>query len=252
MRPPRAERVREGNIFWVSSCLLPSLEIYIHSAENLILIHGSSADKYGRHSLFTPGYTDCSVTLDHPDHSVTLASADHATDQPNSLVTPALTSIPLAVGQEFLDVETCRRTLKDAAIALHFDLRIVKSDRSRFIAKCSKEGCPWRIHLAKCPGVPTFSIRTLQGEHTCEGVQNLHHQQASVGWVARSVEARVPDNPRYKPKEILQDIRDLHGVSVSYMQAWQGKERSMAALHGTSEERYQLLPAYCHSWRLTD
>ncbi|KAI4310869.1 hypothetical protein MLD38_035816 [Melastoma candidum] len=107
-------------------------------------------------------YTDCSVTLDHPDHSVTLASADHATDQPNNLVTPALTSIPLAVGQEFPDVETCRRTLKDAAIALHFDLRIVKSDRSRFIAKCSKEGCPWRIHVAKCPGVPTFSIRTLQ------------------------------------------------------------------------------------------
>ncbi|KAK3031452.1 hypothetical protein RJ639_036512 [Escallonia herrerae] len=148
----------------------------------------------------------------------------------------------LAIGQEFPDVETCRRTLKDIAIALHFDLRIVKSDRSRFIAKCSKEGCPWRVHVAKCPGVPTFSIRTLQGEHTCEGVRNLHHQQASVGWVARSVEARIRDNPQYKPKEILQDIRDQHGVAVSYMQAWRGKERSMAALHGTFEEGYRLLP----------
>ncbi|KAK3000646.1 hypothetical protein RJ639_020643 [Escallonia herrerae] len=148
----------------------------------------------------------------------------------------------LAIGQEFPDVETCRRTLKDIAIALHFDLRIVKSDRSRFIAKCSKEGCPWRVHVAKCPGVPNFSIRTLQGEHTCEGVRNLHHQQASVGWVARSVEARIRDNPQYKPKEILQDIRDQHGVAVSYMQAWRGKERSMAALHGTFEEGYRLLP----------
>ncbi|KAJ6794006.1 uncharacterized protein M6B38_308770 [Iris pallida] len=66
---------------------------------------------------------------------------------------------------------------------MHFDLRIVKSDRSRFIAKCSKEGCPWRVHVAKCPGVPTFSVRTLHGEHTCGGVQNFHHQQATVGWV---------------------------------------------------------------------
>ncbi|KAK2976106.1 hypothetical protein RJ640_009538 [Escallonia rubra] len=155
----------------------------------------------------------------------------------------------LAIGQEFPDVETCRRTLKDIAIALHFDLRIVKSDRSRFIAKCSKEGCPWRVHVAKCPGVPTFSIRTLQGEHTCEGVRNLHHQQASVGWVARSVEARIRDNPQYKPKEILQDIRDQHGVAVSYMQAWRGKERSMAALHGTFEEGYRLLPGYCEQIR---
>jgi hypothetical protein len=159
---------------------------------------------------------------------------------------------PLVIGQEFADVETCRRTLKDIAIALHFDLRIVKSDRSRFIAKCNKEGCPWRVHVAKCPGVPTFTIRTLHGEHTCEGVHNHHHQQASVGWVARSVEARIRDNPQYKPKEILQDIRDQHGVAVSYMQAWRGKERSMAALHGTFEEGYRLLPAYCEQMRKTN
>ncbi|CAK8544868.1 unnamed protein product [Lathyrus sativus] len=159
---------------------------------------------------------------------------------------------PLVIGQEFPDVETCRRALKDIAIAMHFDLRIVKSDRSRFIAKCSKEGCPWRVHVAKCPGVPTFTIRTLQGDHTCEGVRNLHHQQASVGWVARSVESRIRDNPQYKPREILQDIRDQHGVAVSYMQAWRGKERSMAALHGTFEEGYRLLPAYCEQIRKTN
>ncbi|GJZ12982.1 putative transcription factor WRKY family protein [Tanacetum coccineum] len=163
-----------------------------------------------------------------------------------------LTSNALVVGQEFPDVETCRRALKDIAIALHFDLRIVKSDRSRFIAKCSKEGCPWRVHVAKCPNVPTFSVRTLHGAHTCEGVRNLHHQQASVGWVARSVESRIRDNPQYKPKEILQDIRDQHGVAVSYMQAWRGKERSMAALHGTFEEGYRFLPMYCEQIRKTN
>lgn len=158
----------------------------------------------------------------------------------------------LMIGQEFPDVETCRRALKDIAIALHFDLRIVKSDRSRFIAKCSKEGCPWRVHVAKCPGVSTFTIRTLHGVHTCGGVQNSHHQQATVGWVARSVEARVRDNPQYKPKEILQDIREQHGVAVSYMQAWRGKERSMAAVHGTFEEGYRFLPAYCEQIRRTN
>ncbi|KAK6929605.1 Zinc finger, SWIM-type [Dillenia turbinata] len=158
----------------------------------------------------------------------------------------------LVIGQEFPDVETCRRTLKDIAIAMRFEIRTVKSDRSRFIAKCSKEGCPWRVHVAKCPGVSTFSIRTLHGEHTCEGVRNLHHQQASVGWVARSVEARIRDNPQYKPKDILQDIQEQHGVAVSYMQAWRGKERSMAAVHGTYEEGYRLLPAYCEQIRKTN
>ncbi|XP_061342602.1 uncharacterized protein LOC133288800 [Gastrolobium bilobum] len=153
---------------------------------------------------------------------------------------------PLVIGQEFPDVETCRRTLKDIAIAMHF------GHSSRVIAKCSKERCPWRVHVAKCPGIPTFTIRTLHAEHTCEGVRNLHHQQASVTWVARSVEARIRDNPQYKPRDILQDIRDQHGVAVSYMQAWRGKERSMAALHGTFEEGYDLLPAYCEQIRKTN
>ncbi|XP_062084242.1 uncharacterized protein LOC133790584 [Humulus lupulus] len=181
------------------------------------------------------------------DHS--LVPNDHSLVQEASLL---MVDHSLAIGQEFPDVETCRRALKDIAIAMHFDLRIVKSDRSRFIAKCSKEGCPWRVHVAKCSGVSTFTVRTLHGEHTCEGVRNLHHQQASVGWVARSVEARIRDNPQYKPKEILQDIRDQHGVAVSYMQAWRGKERSMAALHGTFEEGYRLLPAYCEQIRKTN
>ncbi|KAL9272287.1 hypothetical protein AKJ16_DCAP09475 [Drosera capensis] len=163
-----------------------------------------------------------------------------------------LVDYSLAVGQEFADVETCRRRLKDIAIALHFDLRIVKSDRGRFIARCTRDGCPWRVHVAKLSGVPTFTIRTLQPEHTCEGVRNLHHQQASVGWVARSVEARVRENPQYKPKEILQDIRDRHGVAVTYMQAWRGKERSMAVLHGTFEDGYRFLPEYCDQIRRTN
>ncbi|XP_020276616.1 uncharacterized protein LOC109850939 [Asparagus officinalis] len=185
-----------------------------------------------------------------PDHNL-LGVEDHGlvTGQEHNFVN---TDYTLVIGQEFPDVETCRRTLKDIAIALHFDLRIVKSDRSRFIAKCSKEGCPWRVHVAKCPGVSTFTVRTLHAEHTCEGVQNSHHQQASVGWVARSVEARVRDNPQYKPKEILQDIREQHGVAVSYMQAWRGKERSMAAVHGTYEEGFRFLPAYCEQIRRTN
>lgn len=171
------------------------------------------------------------------------------TDDDQALVEPeqdlALREQFLVIGQEFANVDACRRAIKDMAIALHFQLRVVKSDRSRFIAKCSSEGCPWRVHVAKCHGVPTFTVRTLHGEHTCEGVQDLHHQQATVNWVARSVEARLRDNPQIKPKEILQDIRDQHGVAVSYMQAWRGKERSMAAVHGTLEDGYRFLPSYC-------
>lgn len=151
----------------------------------------------------------------------------------------------LFVGKEFPDVHSCRRALRDAAIALRFEMQIVKSDKTRFTAKCAGEGCPWRIHAAKLPAVPTFTIRTIRDEHTCGGITHLGHQQASVQWVADAVAERLKENPHYKPKEILEEIHRVHGITLSYKQAWRGKERIMARDRGSFEEDYCLLPQYC-------
>lgn len=158
----------------------------------------------------------------------------------------------LTVGQEFPDVHSCRRALRDAAIALHFEMQTIKSDKTRFTAKCASEGCPWRIHAAKLPGVPTFTIRTIHKSHTCGGITHLGHQQASVQWVAESVERRLRENPNYKPKEILEEIHRVHGIALSYKQAWRGRERIMAAVRGSFEEDFRRLPQYCDQIRNTN
>lgn len=161
-------------------------------------------------------------------------------------------SYELHVGQEFADVKSCRRALRDTAIALHFEMQTIKSDKTRFTAKCASEGCPWRIHAAKLPGVPTFTIRTVHGSHTCGGIAHLGHQQASVQWVASNVEQRLRENPNCKPKEILEEIHRVHGITLSYKQAWRGKERIMAVMRGSFEEGYRLLPTYCEQVKRTN
>ncbi|XP_061356835.1 uncharacterized protein LOC133301234 [Gastrolobium bilobum] len=151
----------------------------------------------------------------------------------------------LTVGQQFPDVHSCRRALREAAIALRFEMQTVKSDKVRFTAQCASEGCSWRIHCAKLPGVPTFAIRTIREPHTCAGITHLGHQQASVQWVANTVEQHLRENPNCKPKEILEEIHRVHGITLSYKQAWRGKERIMATVRGSFEEDYRLLPQYC-------
>ncbi|XP_051122124.1 uncharacterized protein LOC127245332 [Andrographis paniculata] len=164
----------------------------------------------------------------------------------------ASSNYELHVGQEFPDVKACRRALRDTAIALHFEMQTIKSDKTRFTAKCASEGCPWRIHAAKLPGSPLFTIRTINDSHTCGGISHLGHQQASVQWVANSVEQRLRENPNYKPKEILEEIHRVHGITLSYKQAWRGKERIMAAMRGSFEEGYRLLPQYCEQVQRTN
>ncbi|KAK3031668.1 hypothetical protein RJ639_035036 [Escallonia herrerae] len=198
----------------------------------------------------------------HQNHDVRIVPAQDMSIQQAQLVvtTPIIQCRTLAlaptheltVGQEFSDVKSCRRALRDTAIALHFEIQTVKSDKTRFTAKCASEGCPWRIHAAKLPGVPTFTIRTIHSQHTCGGIAHLGHQQASVQWVASSVEQRLKENPQCKPKEILEEIHRVHGITLSYKQAWRGKERIMAALRGSFEEDYRLLPQYCDQIRRTN
>ncbi|KAH7575486.1 hypothetical protein JRO89_XS02G0121100 [Xanthoceras sorbifolium] len=149
------------------------------------------------------------------------------------------------VGQEFPDVKTFRNAIKEAAIAQHFELRIIKSDLIRYFAKCAAEGCPWRIRAVKLPNAPTFAIRSLEGTHTCgKNAQNGHHQ-ASVDWIVNFIEERLRDNINYKPKDILHDIQKQYGITIPYKQAWRAKERGLAAIYGSSEEGYCLLPSYC-------
>lgn len=184
-------------------------------------------------------------------------TAQHSQLLVSSPVLQSRTVVPapnheLVVGQEFSDVQSCRRALRDTAIALHFEIQTVKSDKTRFTAKCASDGCPWRIHCAKLPGVPTFTIRTIHESHTCGGITHLGHQQASVQWVASSVEQSLKENPHYKPKEILEEIHRVHGITLSYKQAWRGKERIMAAVRGSFEEGYRLLPQYCDQIRRTN
>lgn len=189
-----------------------------------------------------------------------VAASDKSVQQGHLAATPVIQSrtlVPaptheLTIGQEFPDVKSCRRALRDTAIALHFEIQTVKSDKTRFTAKCASEGCPWRIHAAKLPGLPTFTIRTIHNQHSCGGITHLGHQQASVQWVASSVEQSLRENPHYKPKEILEEIHRVHGITLSYKQAWRGKERMMAAVRGSFEEDYRLLPQYCNQIQRTN
>ncbi|KAL3621037.1 hypothetical protein CASFOL_035949 [Castilleja foliolosa] len=156
------------------------------------------------------------------------------------------------VGQEFPDVKSFRSSIKEAAIAQHFELRIIKSDLIRYIAKCAADSCPWRIRAVKLPNAPTFTIRSLDPTHTCGQTAYSGHHQASVDWIVNFIDERLRDNINYKPKDILRDIYEQYGITIPYKQAWRAKERGLQAIFGSSEEGYYLLPSYCEQIKKTN
>ena len=51
---------------------------------------------------------------------------------------------------------------------------------------------------------------------------------------------------------MMEEIHRVHGITLSYKQAWRGKERIMAAMRGSFEEGYRLLPQYCEQVKRTN
>jgi hypothetical protein len=62
-------------------------------------------------------------------------------------------------------------------------------------------------------------IRTLNEEHTCNGVRHAHHRQAGAAMIASAIEGRVHDLPSYRPRDVRRDVRQEQGINVSYSTA---------------------------------
>jgi hypothetical protein len=58
----------------------------------------------------------------------------------------------------FPDIKTFRKAIRHYAVKTGFEFAAgVKTDTTRFIAKCAAPGCPWRIHASTI-----FDKKTVQ------------------------------------------------------------------------------------------
>lgn len=138
----------------------------------------------------------------------------------------------LAVGQEFPDAQAFRKALVETAIAMKFELTFIRSDRARVTAKCAAIGCSWRIHASKLPDVEIFQVKTLKGLHSCIRPERSSHRQANMKWILNCILDRVRENINYKPKDIMRDIEEEHGVLIPYLKAHRARERALELIHG--------------------
>ncbi|KAK6925111.1 Transposase, MuDR, plant [Dillenia turbinata] len=174
-------------------------------------------------------------------HAVAFPRVDDAMplDSVDSLTSPASCALVcggdnqnLAVGQEFPDAQGFRNALRAAAIAMKFELRMIRSDRTRVTATCAADGCPWRIHASKLPEVQTFQIKTMKEKHTCSRPERTTHRQATMKWIISCIKDRVQDNIDYRPKDIMRDLENEYGVTIPYLRAHRAKERALELIYG--------------------
>ncbi|CAH9075916.1 unnamed protein product [Cuscuta epithymum] len=149
------------------------------------------------------------------------------------------------VGQRFNTVHEFRETLRKYAIANQFAFKYKKNDSHRVTVKCKAEGCQWRIHASRLSTTQLICIKKMNPTHTCEGAVVTTGYQATRSWVASIVKEKLRVFPNYKPKDIVNDIKEEYGIQLNYFQAWRGKEIAKEQLQGSYKEAYSQLPIFC-------
>ncbi|KAK4402084.1 putative L-cysteine desulfhydrase, chloroplastic [Sesamum angolense] len=148
------------------------------------------------------------------------------------------------VGQRFNSVHEFREALRKYAIAHQFAFKYKKNDSDRVTVKCKSEGCPWRIHASRLSTTPLICIKKMNPTHTCEGSMGTNGYKATRSWVASIIKEKLSVFPNYKPKDIVNDIKQEYGIQLNYFQAWRGKEIAKEQLQGSYKEAYSQLPFF--------
>jgi len=70
-------------------------------------------------------------------------------------------------GELFPDIVSFRKAIRHYAVTKGFELAGIKTDPTRYIARCKAERCPWRIHASRLHDKKTIQVTDHALVHLC-------------------------------------------------------------------------------------
>ncbi|XP_074323481.1 uncharacterized protein LOC141660395 [Apium graveolens] len=143
-------------------------------------------------------------------------------------------------GQNFADKQTAISAVKANHIKNSRDYHVIKSDTTRYEAKCVVEDCSWRMRVMKLKQSGFFVITKLPAEHNyiLRTLQRDHKQLTS-----RMI-ANVTESPYLKVNNIMSQITSMYNYNVTYKKAWIGKQKAISYVYGDWMTSYNKLPTF--------
>ncbi|KAH0650355.1 hypothetical protein KY284_030267 [Solanum tuberosum] len=135
-------------------------------------------------------------------------------------------STDVKTGQLYKDKGTLIAVMAKYKIKNNFNFRVKRSDKKR--SSCRKKS-------------DVFKVRYFNNEHMCPMRDRiLTKVQATVGFISGVTAPKLFNHKLiHTPQDVIEDIRAIYGVEISYQQAWHAKERALEMLKGKPSEGYK-------------
>ncbi|XP_071697360.1 uncharacterized protein [Rutidosis leptorrhynchoides] len=181
-----------------------------------------------------------------------LSEHDQETESTSQITTSYRVSDLIKVRQTFLNKDDFVNHLYTKCLEENFQIKPVKSDKSRFTAKCMLPNCEWKCSAYKIRHTDNFIVKKLHDVHTCSRTQimgnNKHASKKVLGSIL--MESFKAANRDYNPKDIRDDVGNRFRVSISYNQAWRAKCHAIEMLRGSMDDSFRMLPIYLHNIKI--
>ncbi|KAK0570847.1 hypothetical protein LWI29_007390 [Acer saccharum] len=152
-------------------------------------------------------------------------------------------------GQIFKDKKTLKGALGFNALQKRFDYRVRRSNHTRFVAICKKRDCQWVFRAGKSRNGTYWNVKSVDSKHTCgdNGNYNVDFHRVSSHVIGQLFARKFVDPGRnLRPKDIQADMKDKHGINLTYNKAYRSKDRALHSVFGDPWESFKTLPAYFH------
>ncbi|KAK1582103.1 hypothetical protein Q3G72_011835 [Acer saccharum] len=168
-------------------------------------------------------------------------------------VAPRPVTMRIEVGEVFLSKQQLQSQLGRYCLANQCQIRVFKSDTTRYQVRCIVEGCNWRMSAAKVQNSDHFQIRKFDNQYTCSTEARFSHQrQASAQVIGEHIQEQLHDHRLYKPKEIINDMQREFGISCNYHKGYRARHIALEEVQGTPVESYSILPSYLYMLEQTN
>ncbi|XP_059283288.1 uncharacterized protein LOC132036896 [Lycium ferocissimum] len=146
----------------------------------------------------------------------------------------------------FKDLDEAKRVVSYYAVSNKKGLKVDHSDSHRVRYKCDS-GCPFVCLISEDNKNQGYKIKTLHLEHNCQPA--FKNRRATQQALAHYFKNKVQNNPKYKVKDMRQDLDDQFSLNISASKMKRVKRLILEKLEGSYLDDFNRLEAYAQELR---
>nr|CAN70985.1 hypothetical protein VITISV_040673 [Vitis vinifera] len=149
-------------------------------------------------------------------------------------------------GQTFPNVVEFHDVVYLMSMACRFRCSFNRNSPKHMTVVCTVDQCPWKVTTRAIGDSKIVQVHTFHNVHN-HSLEDVSSSQPLIrsNRASLMIDDVISCTPNYLSSQICKDFIRQHGMQLTYLQAWQMKEKEKERIYGQPKCYYKLFPWMC-------